>query len=70
MGDYLGLNYWNTTTKLGGTIQKAVDFAMVQNPAPSNEQGAVQEMYQIVACAATVYGDPTGKYKAFLSRCV
>lgn len=70
MGDYIGLDFWNTTTKTGGTIQKAVDYAIVQNPAPSNEEDAVSEMYQIVACIATVFGDPTGKYKQFLSSYV
>jgi hypothetical protein len=39
----------------------------VQNPLPSNETEAVQEYYQVVACVATQYGDPTGKYRQFLS---
>lgn len=52
---------------MGGTIQKATDWAMVQSPTPSNETGAVDEIWQIVACVATVYGDPSGKYKQFLS---
>jgi len=67
IGDYLGLNYWNKTTKAGGTIQKAIDYAMAQDPATSHEPGALDEMWQIVACAATVFGDPDGKYKQFLS---
>jgi len=67
LAQYVGYNVWNITTKLGGTIQKATDFAIVQNPLPSNETDAVSEMWQIVACIATVYGDPTGKYTQFLS---
>lgn len=67
IGDYLGLNYWNKTTTKGGTIQGAVDFAMAQDPAASDEEGAAPEMWQIVAATATVFGDPTGKYKKYLS---
>lgn len=62
------MNYWNKTTTKGGTIQAAVDFAMAQDPASSDEVGAGPEMWQIVGAAATVFGDPTGKYKKFLSR--
>jgi hypothetical protein len=67
LAEYVDYNVWNITTKLGGTIQKATDYAMVQNPLPSNETGAVAEMWQIVACIASVYGDPTGKYTKLLS---
>lgn len=67
LADYIGYSTWNISTKTGGNIQKATDFAMAQNPAPSHEQGAVYQMWQIVACIATVYGDPTGKYKQYLS---
>ncbi|KAF8310497.1 chondroitin AC/alginate lyase [Clavulina sp. PMI_390] len=67
IAQYVGYDAWNITTALGGTIQKATDFAMAQNPAPSNEEDAVYEINQIVACVASVYGDPTGKYKQWLS---
>ncbi|KAF8310500.1 chondroitin AC/alginate lyase [Clavulina sp. PMI_390] len=67
IAQYVGYNAWNLTTSLGGTIQKATDYAMVQSPVASNEQGAVVEINQIVACVSNVYGDPTGKYKQFLS---
>jgi len=67
LAEYLGYNAWNKTTTTGGTIQKAVDFAMAQNPASSNEQGALEEMWPIVATAATKFGDPSGKYQQFLA---
>ena len=70
LAEYIGYNVWNITTKLGGTIQKATDYALVQDPVPSNETDAVYQMWQVVGCIASVYGDPTGKYTKFLSTCV
>ncbi|KAF8309087.1 chondroitin AC/alginate lyase [Clavulina sp. PMI_390] len=70
LAQYVGIDAWNITTSLNGTIQKATDWAMAQSPIPSNELGAVSEINQIVACVANIYGDPTGKYKQWLSSWV
>jgi hypothetical protein len=40
---------------------------MTINASTSNEQGDVSELYSIVADVAAIYGDPHGKYIAFLS---
>lgn len=69
IADYLNHTIWNRTTKAGGTIQKATDWAMEQSQYAykSNETPtAVGELDQIVARMATVFGDPSGKYKAWL----
>jgi hypothetical protein len=57
---------WKRTTAQGATIQKALDFAMTVPPSKSNETDGASELYSIVADVAVTYGDPDGKYIAFL----
>ncbi len=41
---------------------------MTLRASDSNESAAVDELYPNVAAVASVYGDPTGKYLAFLKK--
>lgn len=69
IADYLDHPIWKDTTKAGGTIQKATDWAMEQSKYAykTNETPtAVAELNQVVARIATVFGDTSGKYKDWL----
>jgi hypothetical protein len=68
LGDYLGLNFWNTSTKAGGNIQKANDFTMQQQLNTTDGDGPVWELYPSIATVASKYGDPDGKYAAFMAN--
>lgn len=63
IGDYVGINVWDSVSNEGGTIQKACDYAM--NYDPKNE--TVSELFPIVAAVAAHYGDPDGKYANWLN---
>lgn len=67
IGDYLGLSFWNTTTIQGATIQTAADFTMTQKLGDSTD-GPLSELYPSLAKVAAVYGDPNGKYAAFMKN--
>ncbi|KAJ7487393.1 chondroitin AC/alginate lyase [Mycena galericulata] len=64
LGDQLGSNFWMTQSRYKANIQGAVDFVMSKDP--KDEDGT--EACPHVAAAAAAYGDPTGKYAAFLRR--
>jgi len=64
IGEYVGYNAWNLTTTAGGTIKSALDYAMTQ-PAGADDP---TELYSVVAAVASQYGDPTGKYAAYLLK--
>jgi len=68
IGDYLGLDFWNTTTTAGGNIQKAADFTMLQKLNSTDGDGPIWELYPSVAAVASKYGDPDGKYAAFMAN--
>lgn len=51
------------TSNTGGTIQKALDFAMTQNPG----KDTTSELYPNIAAVAAIYGDSHGRYLTFLS---
>ncbi len=68
LAGYIGWNTWSLPTQANGTIQKATDYAIGFNPAASNETGALQEMFYVVGDVASIFGDPSGKYKAFLAQ--
>jgi len=68
LGDYLGLNFWNTSTKAGGNIQKANDFTMLQQLNTTDGDGPAWELYPSIAAVASKYGDPDGKYAAFMAN--
>lgn len=55
---------FNVTTTAGSTIKDALDFAMAQDPKDEDPG----ELYPVVASVAAVYGDPDGKYAAFLAK--
>jgi hypothetical protein len=59
---------WNKTTQEGSTIKDALDFAMTISPSTSQEDDHAAELYPNVAAVASVYGDPDGKYAAFLDQ--
>ncbi|KZT30352.1 chondroitin AC/alginate lyase [Neolentinus lepideus HHB14362 ss-1] len=64
LGDELGLNFWRAKSNYGATIQTAVDYAMAQDPKEED----ITELAPHVAAVAAIYGDPIGKYAAFLQR--
>jgi len=65
LGDYVGSkSFWNMTTTKGGTIQKALDFALTVQPGDE----LASELYPNIAAVGAQYGDPTGKYAAFLAK--
>ncbi|KAF9068076.1 alginate lyase-domain-containing protein [Rhodocollybia butyracea] len=63
IGDYLGKNYWTRETKYGGTIEKAINFAMTVDPGNEN----VSELVPHVTAGMAAYG-PSEAYDKFLSR--
>ncbi|KAI0825203.1 chondroitin AC/alginate lyase [Trametes gibbosa] len=64
LGDQLGMNFWTATSKYGATIQTALDFVM--NVDPKDED--ISDIFPHVAAIAAAYGDPKGKYVAFLQQ--
>jgi len=68
IGKFLGLDMWNTTSTKGGNIQKALDLAIQQPLNTTDGDGPIWECYPSVAAVAANYGDPSGKYAAFLAN--
>lgn len=64
MGEELGLDFWSKKTKRGSTIQTALDFTMQINP----KQEDIRQIIPHVVSISRAYGDPTGKYAAFLNK--
>ncbi|KDQ63783.1 hypothetical protein JAAARDRAFT_189320 [Jaapia argillacea MUCL 33604] len=64
LGDQLGYNFWSYRSKYGATIQTAVDYVMAQDPKGED----ATEIVPHVATVAAAYGDPKGKYGAFMQR--
>ncbi|KAI0936209.1 hypothetical protein AcV5_004405 [Taiwanofungus camphoratus] len=64
MGDQLGLNLWSNKSKYGATIQTALDYTMGLDPKDED----VSDIFPHVAAVAAAYGDPKGKYAAFLQK--
>ncbi|KAI1797767.1 chondroitin AC/alginate lyase [Ganoderma leucocontextum] len=62
LGDQLGVDFWTTKSKYGATIQTALDYVMAIGP--KNED--ITDIFPHVAAVAAAYGDPQGKYSAFL----
>ncbi|KAI0032445.1 chondroitin AC/alginate lyase [Vararia minispora EC-137] len=60
---YSGLtDVWNRTASSGAGIQQALDYAIAQ---PAGEE-PVLEIHPYVAGVGAIYGDPEGKYAAFI----
>ncbi|CEL56856.1 hypothetical protein RSOLAG1IB_08134 [Rhizoctonia solani AG-1 IB] len=67
IGAYVGItDAWNKTTKAGVGIKQACDYAMTL-PA-TGEEDYTKELFPPLAAIASVYGDPDGKYAAFLKE--
>jgi len=64
LGDQLGANFWTMKSKYGATMQTALDFLIAQDPKNENSG----EIAPHVANIAAAYGDPSGKYTAFLEK--
>jgi len=64
LGDQLGVDFWSAKSKYGATIQTVLDYTMSLNPKKED----VTEILPHVASIAAAYGDPTGKYAAFLKK--
>ena len=56
------MDFWSAKSKYGATIQTALDYVMSVNP--KNEDRT--ECLPHVAAVAAAYGDPSGKYAAYL----
>jgi hypothetical protein len=68
IGEYLGTNYWNTSTTKGGNIQKACDFLMTVTLNTTDGDGPIDEPYSSIVAVGSKYGDPNGKYSSFLAN--
>ncbi|KAH7915386.1 alginate lyase-domain-containing protein [Hygrophoropsis aurantiaca] len=64
LGDQLGLNLWTTKSKYGATVQDALDYTMKLDP----KHEEVGDIFPHVSAVAAAYGDPDGKYGAFLQK--
>ncbi|EJF66592.1 chondroitin AC/alginate lyase [Dichomitus squalens LYAD-421 SS1] len=64
LGDELGMNFWTVKSKYGANIQNALDYVMGVNPKGED----IGDIFPHVAAVAAAYGDPDGKYAAFLSK--
>ncbi|RXW24795.1 hypothetical protein EST38_g1062 [Candolleomyces aberdarensis] len=64
LGDALGIDLWSAKSKYKATIQTALDYAITCDPNGED----VLDLVPHVAAVSAAYGDPTGRYKSFLSK--
>ena len=64
LADQLGLNAWAAQSKYNATIQTALDYTMKLDP--KSEDPA--ELVPHVLAVAAAYGDPKGKYMAYVKK--
>ncbi|KAI0374285.1 chondroitin AC/alginate lyase [Pilatotrama ljubarskyi] len=64
LADQLGMNFWTAKSKYGATIQTALDYTMGLDPKGED----ISDIFPHVAAVAAAYGDPKGKYAAFLQK--
>ncbi|KAJ7107625.1 chondroitin AC/alginate lyase [Mycena crocata] len=64
LGDQLGIDLWTARSRYGASIKDALDFTMGVDPKDED----VTVIIPHVAAVAAAYGDPTGKYDAFIRR--
>ena len=57
------MDVFQHTSNSGGTIQKALDFAIKTDPGKET----ADELYPNVAAVGAIYGDPNGTYAGFLA---
>jgi hypothetical protein len=67
LADQLGTDYWTRKSRYGATIQDAIEFAMSVTRQSSHKED-VTEILPHVLVADAVYGDPDGKYAAFIKQ--
>lgn len=58
------MNLWTAKSKYGATIQTALDYTMAQDPKGED----ISDIFPHVAAVSAAYGDPKGKYAAFLQK--
>ncbi|KAK7053003.1 hypothetical protein VNI00_004324 [Paramarasmius palmivorus] len=59
---------WTRPTSKNGTIQKALDFSLTLDAEDTNETENASDLFPCVAAIGSVFGDPKGKYEAFLRK--
>lgn len=64
LAEYVGYDGWNAKAASGAGIQAAADYAIGFTPGPGE---AASELFPQIAAVAAKFGDPTGKYAAFLA---
>ncbi|CAE6435341.1 unnamed protein product [Rhizoctonia solani] len=64
LADFVGYDGWNAKASSGAGIQTAADYAMQFTPGPGE---AASELFPQIAAIAVKFGDPSGKYAAFLA---
>ncbi|EEB93841.1 hypothetical protein MPER_07456 [Moniliophthora perniciosa FA553] len=64
LGNEVGLDMWKRRTKQGATIQTALDFIIRTDPKDED----LDQVSSHVAAIRAAYGDPPGKYLAFLQK--
>lgn len=62
------MDFWNTTTKNGGTIKLATDHVMTFQPNVTEGDGPIWELYPSIAAVAAHFGDPDNKYANFMAE--
>ncbi|KAG9094781.1 hypothetical protein FS749_011829 [Ceratobasidium sp. UAMH 11750] len=64
LAEYVGYDGWNAKAASGAGIQAAANYAMGFMPGPGE---AASELFPQIAAVAVKFGDPDGKYAAFLA---
>ncbi|CAE6481161.1 unnamed protein product [Rhizoctonia solani] len=64
LAEFVGYDGWNAKASSGAGIQAAADYAMQFTPGPGE---AASELFPQIAAVAVKFGDPSGKYAAFLA---
>ena len=64
LADQLGLNMWQARSKYNATIQTAIEYTMKLDPQAEDPT----ELVPHLMVAAAVYGDPKGKYMAYVKN--
>ncbi|CAE6416169.1 hypothetical protein ACGC1H_007208 [Rhizoctonia solani] len=64
LAEFVGYDGWNAKASSGAGIQAAADYAIQFTPGPGE---AASELFPQIAAVAVKFGDPSGKYVAFLA---
>ncbi|WVQ79983.1 hypothetical protein IAT38_002084 [Cryptococcus sp. DSM 104549] len=70
IADFVGLDppAWERRTSVNTTMADGLHFAMAQDPYATDEGNQIKQLSPVVAAFASKYGDPTGRYAAFLKQ--